>query len=215
MAIGAVMGVDHGSLMEIGAGCVIHDVGMLRLAPDLLNCERPLDVIERLDITKHPSHTFDMIKDVAGLSVGTKMIAYQTHERLDGSGYPRKIRGPLIHYYSRIAMVADAFTAMTSPRPHRPAMLPHYAICEILDHASTGRFDADVIKGLLDTVSMFPLGSFVELNNGRVGTVVRANPGEYTRPIIELSPGGDSPEREVVNLKEQHDLKVVRPLFAI
>ena len=213
MAIAAVMGVDQSSLMDIGAGCVLHDVGMLRVAPELLNTERPLDIIEKLDVTKHPAYSFEMLKNVPDLPVGARMIAYQMHERLDGSGYPRKVGGPLIHVYSRIAMVADTFVAMTSPRPHRAEILPHYVMLEILEEAAAGRFDRAVIKGLLDTVSMFPLGSHVELSNGNVGNVLRANPGCYTRPIIESWNPATPEQKEIVDLKERLDLEVVRPLY--
>lgn len=84
---------------------------------------------------------------------------------------------------------------------------------ELLEEAAAGRFDRDVMKGLLDTISLFPLGSFVELNNGSVGSVLRANPGHYTRPIVEAwNPANPGP-KEIIDLKERLDLEVVRPLY--
>lgn len=215
MAIGAVMGVDKESLMDIGGGCLLHDAGMLRLAPDLLTCERPLDVIEKLDITKHPAYTFEMIQDIPELSVGARMIAYQMHERMDGSGYPRKISGSRIHPYSRIAMVADVYVAMTSPRPQRPAFPPYYAVLELLEETNAGRFDPDVMTGFLNTVSMFPLGSSIELTNGQIGTVLRANQGLYARPVVEVWNPGEPDKKTIVDLKEHEDLAIARPLLSV
>src|SRR5262249_21684637 len=56
-AVGVVLELDERALGELAIGCMLHDMGMIRIAPKLLNCERPLDVIEKLDITKHPTAT--------------------------------------------------------------------------------------------------------------------------------------------------------------
>lgn len=215
MAVGAVMGVDKESLCELGSGCLLHDVGMLRVPPDLLNSERPLNQIEKLDITKHPAYTFDMIKDIADLSVGARMVAYQMHERLDGSGYPRRVTGRRIHPYAKIAMVADTYVAMTSPRPHRPPILPYYAVLELLEETAVGRFDREVMTGFLDTVSLFPIGSAVELNDGKVGTVLRANPGQYTKPVVEVWTSEDPDNKSVIDLTEKDDLQIIRTLLDV
>lgn len=213
MATGAVMGCDKESLMEMASGCLLHDVGMLRLAPDLVNSERPLDVLEKLDITKHPAHTFEMIKDIPGLSVGARMVAYQMHERLDGSGYPRQVVSSRIHPLAKIAMVADTYVALTSARPHRPPIPPYYAVLELLEETAAGHFDRDVTTGFLDTVSLFPIGSPVAMSTGAVGIVLRANPGQHTRPVVETWQADKPEEKTIVDLAEQTDQQITRPLL--
>lgn len=212
MSMGAVIGMDQESLMQLGTGCLLHDVGMVGLDPDLLNCERPLDRIEMLDIHRHPIKTIEMIEHINGLTTGARMVAYQLHERLDGSGYPRGRNKLSIHPMAKLAMVADMFVAMTSPRPHRPAIWPYFAIVELLEQVDAGRLDGDCVRALLDTVSMFPLGSFVELTDSRRGTVIRAHPGAFTTPIVDV---GTAEEDIVVDLREQTEIKVARPLGAL
>ena len=186
ITMGALLDLDEKSLVDLGSGCILHDVGMLRISPAIVNSVRPLEEFERFEVAKHSIHTFQMISEVPQVSVGARMVAYQMHERLDGSGYPRKERGIRIHKLSKIAMIADVFTAMTSPRPHRPPMIPYYAIIELLQETAEGKFDQDSMRGLLDAVSMFPLGSRVQLSDDRIARVVRANPGCFNSPIVEI-----------------------------
>lgn len=214
MAMGALLDIDERSLVELGVGCMLHDLGMLRLDPELLNRERPLDQIERLNITKHPRHTLDIIRKVPRVSHGSRMIAYQMHERLDGSGYPRGCTASHIHPLTKIAMVADTFVAMTSQRPHRPGLPPYYAMLELLELARAGQLDADAIKALLKAVSMFPIGSYVQLSDGRTARIIGSNPEDYSRPLIEVPAGGEDGDTEEVDLSVQKGLSIVRPALA-
>lgn len=141
------------------------------------------------------------------------MVAYQMHERMDGSGYPRSLLSNRIHPYAKLAMVADTFIALTSDRPHRSAYLPYYAVSEILQEASSGRLDRHAVQAFLNTVSLFPLGSTFEMNDGRVGRVVRANDGQYTRPVVEVWNPSSPEEKCILDLsaEEHQELSVLRP----
>ncbi|MDA0833555.1 MAG: HD domain-containing protein [Planctomycetota bacterium] len=213
MAIGAVMGLRKDELYELGIGCLVHDVGMLKIDRKLYTAPRRLSDIEYLEIMKHPSITLDLIKDVKELRMGSRMVAYQMHERFNGTGYPRRRVGRQIHPLARIASVADVFVALISPRPYRQAMLPYYAIEKIVRGCREGLYDPDAVRGLLYTTSMFPVGSFIELSDGRVGKVMRSNRSDYTRPVVQIVlPDNDSNSSEVVDLKESDGLYVQRPL---
>ena len=111
--------------------------------------------------------------------------AYQHHERLDGSGYPRGIKGEDIHPFAKIIAVADVFDAMTSNRVYRKAMLPHQAL-EVLYAGSGTLFDANVIEAFRSSVAMYPNGMVVELNDGRKGIVTDQNKGVTDRPVIRI-----------------------------
>lgn len=210
MSMGAVIGMDQDSLMQLGTGCLLHDVGMIHVDPEILNAQRPLDPVEMLEIHRHPIRSAEIVEKIDGLPLGARMVAHQMHERLDGSGYPRGRGSISIHPFAKVAMVADVFVAMTSPRPHRPAIWPYFAVVEILEQSNAGLLDKDCVRALLETVSMFPLGSFVELTDGRRGTVVRANPGEYSRPIVDVSTL-DEPD-VIVDLKKDTSVSIAHPL---
>jgi hypothetical protein len=175
-----------------------------------------LDNVAFLEITKHPSITFDMMRSVERIAGTSRLVAYQMHERCDGSGYPRCRLENQIHPLSKIAAVADVFVALVSPRPHRPAVMPYYAMEHILHGAQQRLFGRQAVQGLLRTVSLFPLGSYVELSDGRVGRVLRTNGIEYTRPIIEAwQRDGSQTEPEIVDLVSCPELVVTRPLGAL
>lgn len=151
------------------------------------------------------------MRDVPDIPNGSRMVAYQMHERCDGSGYPRRRQGNQIHPLAKIAAVADAFIALVSPRPHRPALLPYRAMELMVCDAHRGLYDSEVVRGLLHTVSLFPIGSCVKLNDGRMGTVVRSNHDAYTAPVVEIwTPDSMHGESDVVNLNVEQGLNIVK-----
>lgn len=213
VAMGAVMGLSLDSLMELSLGCLIHDTGMLRINRDLFTTQRKLRQIEFLEITKHPAITFELVRDVSHLTTGARMVAYQMHERWNGTGYPRQRHGKNIHPLARIASVADVYIALVSPRPHRPGMLPYKAVEEVLKGARNGIFDPEAVRGLLKTVSLFPVGSYIETSDARVGQVMRSNRELFARPVVQLwTPDSLWGEPEIVDLAEVSDVAVVRAL---
>jgi HD-GYP domain-containing protein (c-di-GMP phosphodiesterase class II) len=216
MSIATTMGHAKSELVELGIGCLMHDAGMLHVDAQLLRSDKVLDRVQFLEITKHPAVTFDMLKDLKNVPSSARLVAYQMHERLNGTGYPRQRHAGQIHPFSKIAAVADVFVALISPRPHRPGMLPYHAVEELIRGARNGLFDGSVVRALLHTVSLFPIGSCVELNDGRVGRVVRANGKAYTRPVVELwAPEVVQPQVDIVDLAAASELAIVRPVAEV
>jgi HD-GYP domain-containing protein (c-di-GMP phosphodiesterase class II) len=216
MSIAANMGWDKRSLLELGIGCLAHDVGMLHINKRTFQTDVDLDPLSFLEITKHPGITFDLMRSVEHLAGCSRLVAYQMHERCNGTGYPRRRTRAQIHPLARIAAVADVFTALISARPHRDGMLPYYAMEHMIRGAKEGLFDPEVIRGLLHTVTLFPIGSYVKLNDGRLGQVLRANGTDYTKPILHawhIENLGSEPE--VLDLAQEVDLAVERPIATL
>jgi HD-GYP domain-containing protein (c-di-GMP phosphodiesterase class II) len=213
VALGTRLGLDRQTLKELSMGCLIHDAGMLRIDEDLYASAAPLNRVEFLEITKHPVVVFDMMQKMEKVTNRAAFVAYQIHERSNGEGYPRKRRSPQIHFLSKVAGVADAYIALVSPRPHRPGMLPYKAMERMLKNVQEGLFDPLAFRALLNTVSLFPIGSFVELSDGRVGKVIRSNGEAYHRPIVTAWKKGQIHLLpDVVDLKEEVDVKIVRTI---
>ncbi|MCA9117176.1 MAG: HD domain-containing protein [Planctomycetaceae bacterium] len=213
MAIGTVMGLPRDSLIDLGLGSLAHDVGMLHISVDVMQARRRLSDSEFLEVTRHPSLTYDMLRDLSSVPRAAQLVAYQIHERCDGSGYPRQRTGPHIHPLSRVAAVADSYVAMISPRPYRAGMVPYHAIEQLLHGARRGQYDRQAVRGLIYTVSLFPIGSVVELNSGEYARVLRSNRENYTLPIVEiLSASTDQATPQIVDLQEERGLKILRAL---
>jgi HD-GYP domain-containing protein (c-di-GMP phosphodiesterase class II) len=215
MSIGAQLGLDQQTLTELGLGCLIHDAGMLRINEKSFQSRRVLSAGEFSEITKHPVRTFELLeRNLDQVPASSRMVAYQMHERCDGSGYPRGKTSAQIHPLAKIAGVADAFTALVARRPHRPGMLPYHAIVKMLQDVSRGLYDSTIVRGLLNTISLFPIGSCVALSDGRVGKVIRTT-ASYDRPVLETWRRGDLHQPPVVidlTQPEHAELRVTQPL---
>jgi HD-GYP domain-containing protein (c-di-GMP phosphodiesterase class II) len=217
-SIGATLGLDQQTLAELGLGCLIHDAGMLQIDSQSFQTRRVLSPGEFCEITKHPLRTFELLeRNLDQVPASSRMVAYQIHERCDGSGYPRGKASPQIHPLAKIAGVADAFTALVAKRPHRPGLLPYHALVKLLRDANSGLYDKAIVRGLLQTVSLFPIGSHVAMSDGRVGKVIRAN-ASYDRPILEVWRRDhlEAPPQIVDLAQAEHaELRVTRALMRL
>jgi HD-GYP domain-containing protein (c-di-GMP phosphodiesterase class II) len=186
MAIGIEMGLDADNIRHLGIAGLVHDWGMMKVPAEIRNAERKLTVVEQLEIKKHPINSLEILQRVSALPRVISVVAYQVHEKINGQGYPRGRRGNSIHVFSRILQVADAFAAMTSPRPHRPQMMRYAAMECLIRMAKEKSVDPDVVRALLRIQSLFPISCLVSMSDGSIAQVIRCNRENYTRPIIRI-----------------------------
>ncbi len=213
VAIGGTLGLDEQSLLDLGTGCLVHNVGMLHIDEKVYLSKEVLDASQFVEIAKHPIIAADMLYDnTVRVPLGVRMIVYQMHERCDGSGYPKGLQGDRIHPLTKIAAVADAYVALVSKRPHRHAMLPYHAMAKMLKDVSTGLFDSVAVRGLLQTISLFPLGSFAELSGGQVAKVIRTSGPAYNRPIVEAWHRRRLSDQPAVIDLTMNDVRITKPL---
>ena len=209
--IASAMKFSKNQVMEAGVDALLHDLGMAMVPKEVVNAPRRLSEAERLDVQKHSLHVLYAIERVPGLSWTARYVSYQNHERCDGSGYPRMKHKSLIHPYARIAAVADVYDAMTADRPWRKAYHPYRAIEHIIRHVPERVFDGDVVRALLQCLSLFPLGSLVRLNTGEIAKVVHSNGDVFDRPVVSVlfdADGQTCAPPETVNLLEEDYLRI-------
>lgn len=185
MSIATIMEFREEDVKHLGIGCLLSRVGIDETLKELLGHPRPLPPLEVLEVKKHPGRTWNVLEKIADLPVGARQVAWQINERWNGTGYPRGRSQKQIHPLARVAAVADCYIALTSDRPHRPALTPHEAVRVILAEAKHGLFEPDSVRGLLRTVSLFPLGSVVELSNGLLAITVRSHPDRFGYPVVK------------------------------
>ncbi|MDQ0155297.1 HD-GYP domain-containing protein [Robertmurraya andreesenii] len=185
LAIGMELGLSEKELETLGLGAVLHDVGKMKIPTEILFKPGKLTEEEFGEIKKHPQDGFDILRNVQTLSLIVAHCAYQHHERLNGSGYPRKLKGNEIHYFAKIIAVADVFDAVTSDRIYRGAMLPHNGL-EILFAGAGPLFEREIVQAFRRAVAIYPVGLTVELSDGRKGVVSAQNSHMSDRPIIRV-----------------------------
>jgi HD-GYP domain-containing protein (c-di-GMP phosphodiesterase class II) len=214
LSIGTNLQLDKTTLRELAVGCLVHDAGMLKIKQSLWQSSERLNEVDLVEISKHPIRVFDaLLLDREHISSRSAFIAYQMHERNNGSGYPRRRQSTQIHFLSKVAAVADVYAAITVGRPHRPGLLPHCAIEYVVQLGNDGLLDANAVRALLSTTSMYPIGSYVLLSDGRVARTIRSNGLDFDSPVVEAwTPGDLNKPGEVINLAEARELFIVRPI---
>lgn len=217
MAIGIEMGLAEEDIRNLGLSGLFHDWGMARVSPRIRNANRLITRAEFLEIQKHPIHTLEMLRAVSGIPSFVPLICYQVHERTNGTGYPRGRARDNIHPCARILHVADVYLALISPRPFRKPLMPYAAIECLLRQAREKMVDVDVVRALLQVLSLFPIGSLVRLSDGSTARVLRRNGSNYSSPIVLIvedangDPTDSLDESQVID-PSQHGLRIVEAL---
>ena len=193
---------------------LVHDLGMARIPESILSAPRRLTREEFQQITEHPAHTRDILRQAGPQFHDIADIAYQQHEREMGQGYPLGLRGEHIDELAKIIGVADVYEACTHARPYRRTFIPYEALQELIEMRGQ-HFHPRYIKALMNALTVYPLGSYVQLNTGETGRVLATNRMNLMRPIVEVlwnARGERLATPKVVNLAETPFLFVSRPL---
>lgn len=149
--IGILLGYNQLKLAELGIGALFHDIGMTKIPLQVLDKTSNLTNDEMKLIQTHPEAGFSMLKENQAISMVSAHVAYQHHERYDGSGYPRRIAGEAIHEFARITAVADVYDSMTTEKIYRRAK----SVAETLEYIISRKgieFDPDIIDVLKQIV---------------------------------------------------------------
>ncbi len=147
-AIGSSLGFGRSSLETLEIAALLHDVGKLALAPEVVDKAGPLSREERRLVREHPTIGARLLGRVGGLEEASVAVLYH-HERFDGTGYPTGLRGEVIPLPARVIAVADSLDAMLSDRPYRRRLSLHQAAAELRENAG-GQFDPTVVDLCLE-----------------------------------------------------------------
>lgn len=184
-----LLGIAHGynqeQLLTLGLGAMLHDIGKSQISMKVLLKPGVLSPDEFAEMKRHTERGFYLLKDEPNIPLLAAHCAYQHHERLNGSGYPRGIKGDAIHEYAKWIGIVDSYDAMTSHRVYRNAMLPHQAV-ESLYSGSDILYDTSMLQLFRDKVAIYPIGLTVKLNTGQIAVVSDINSTCAHRPVIRI-----------------------------
>ncbi len=212
--MGLRSGLNELNLKELAMGAILHDVGKTEIPEQIITKPGGLSDEEMQEVRKHPSYGFDILRQNKSLSLAACHVAFQHHERPNGKGYPRGLQGDQVSFLGRIAGVADAYDAMTSERVYRPGMAPAEAL-RVVRQLTNIQFDPKAAALLLDTVTPYPVGTLVRLNNYEVGVVIDTNHRDTYRPVVRVlyqADGRKLPAPAEVDLAKEQYLKVAEVL---
>lgn len=179
------MGYDGNKIRDLCFGALLHDIGKTKIPNSILNKPGALTPEEFEIVKKHPKYGYDILKQSGDISVYASYVALTHHEKFNGEGYPLGLKGKAIHEFSRIVSIADVFDAMTSKRVYRKRINISEA-AEYLISFGNHYFDYDIVKAMIEHISVFPLGTYVMLSTGETAIVVDNNKKYPNRPVVRL-----------------------------
>jgi diguanylate cyclase (GGDEF)-like protein/putative nucleotidyltransferase with HDIG domain/PAS domain S-box-containing protein len=149
-SIAGEMKLNKDAVNQIAAAGLMHDIGKMGIDEKILNKEGRLNFVEWQEIQRHPEIGYRILSSSSEFSEMSKYV-YEHHERWDGKGYPKKLKGEEISIQARIIGVADAYDAMTCDRTYRKGLSRPAAICELRKNAGT-QFDPEVTRVFVEKV---------------------------------------------------------------
>lgn len=216
VTIGKLLHLPRELLLSLARGCLLMDVGLTLVDPSILNKPGPLSPLERLVVQDHPRMGWELLRALQPSEILANTIALQHHERQDGRGYPRGIRGinrvhtsafdrdrgEIVHL-AEIAAVADVYDALLSNRPQRPAFAPEQAH-QTMRRLGGTHLNRAIVEELLRNTPVYPVGYVVTVQGPGFGpyraVVTRVHRHALDRPVVrvfERADGGEIVPREI------------------
>ncbi len=214
LLIGMGLKYSPAKLRELGLGTLLIDAGMTKIPVYITHKQSNLTEQEFNLIKTHPLHGYRSLRDHGRVRERIALVCLQHHEHYDGSGYPRGLKGNMIDEYARIASIADSYEAQIVHRSYRKKQLFYHAMKDLLS-SGINKFDPVLLRVFLSQMSVYPIGSIVQLNDKSIGIVIGSVTKKPLRPIIKLIfdvKHNRIDETLVLNLVEETSLYITKVL---
>lgn len=185
ITFGRFLQLPRDQLDLLGMLGLLQDIGKTRVQEELLNKKEPLTDAEFDLCKRHVDYSVEILAEATGLPVELPGLAALHHERFDGSGYQKGVKGTGIGLYGSMAGLVDCFDVLTHPRPYAEALAPSNALSQLYGWRGT-QFDGPLVEQFIQCIGIFPVGALVEMNSGDIGIVIAQNLVRRLQPRVML-----------------------------
>lgn len=186
LIFGRHLGLDRDSLLALGMGGLLHDIGKIKLPIEILNKPMPLNEYEYSVMKTHVPRGVEILQRASGIPPAAIDVVRLHHERYNGGGYMNGLKGDDIGVVGMIGGIVDCYDALTSDRPYRNGISAHAALRQIYEWRGR-EFHPGLIEQFIQCMGIYPIGSVVELSTGEVGVVVSMNRVRRLKPRVVLA----------------------------
>ena len=191
LCLGIAMKLNKYELRDLCVGALVHDLGKVLISKDIILKSNTLSDDEFEEMKTHALKGYEYLRNTREISITSKMIVLQHHERYDGRGYPGALKGEEINKLARLVSIADVYDALTSDRPYRRSILPSEAMEYIM--ASSGTlFDPHMVFIFSRVIVPYSNGTIVRLSNGDIGIVQETPLNFPLRPNVKILKSKDT-----------------------
>ncbi|HPU52451.1 MAG TPA: HD-GYP domain-containing protein, partial [Burkholderiaceae bacterium] len=183
ISLGRQLGFPKEMLESLGLIGMLADVGKTKLPRALLDKPGMLNTTEYGIAKEHVRLGLEALGASVKMEPEVTSGILQHHERMDGSGYPKGLKGEEISIYGRMAGIADSFAALITPRPYANPLAPQDALMSLYQWAGSS-FHAPLVEQFVQAVGVFPVGGLVELSTGEVSVVLAHNRVRRLEPRV-------------------------------
>lgn len=176
--------LDESTVLDAGLSGLLHDIGKMAMPASVLNKAGSLTDEEFAVMRSHPERGHGLLVAAGSIPDSVLDVCLHHHEKFDGTGYPHRLKGEEISLFARMGAVCDVYDAITSNRPYKKAWNPAESIARMAQW--NGHFDTRVFHAFVRSVGIYPLGSLVRLESGRLAVVIDQHPEKLTEPLVRV-----------------------------
>jgi len=185
VSFGITLDYKNDELIDMGIGALMHDIGKMKIPTQIINKPSSLTISEFEEMKKHVQYGNEILAQIDYKNNTVFTIMNQHHERINGSGYPKKLKGNEISHLGKMASIVDVYDALISDRGYNKALEPTTALSKIF--AMSGKlFDEVLVQKFIKSIGIYPFGTLVKLNSGKLALVVEINSQNLLTPIVRV-----------------------------